>query len=48
MFGTDSPIAGLDTHSEYFELMRRLKLCLTAEEFKDVFFNNAVRLFSLK
>ncbi|MCK5684230.1 amidohydrolase family protein [bacterium] len=47
MFGTDAPIAGPDTYAEYFELMRRFKLCLTTEEFDNVFYRNALRVFSL-
>lgn len=48
LFGTDAPIAGPETYSEYQELIQRFKADLSEDEFEDVFCNNARRIFSIK
>lgn len=47
LFGTDSPIDGIDTYEKYLELIEGLKEKLPTEDFENVMFRNAVKLFNL-
>ncbi len=47
LFGTDSPIDGVDTYAKYTGLLDFLRAKLSAEEFELVTRGNAVRLFGI-
>lgn len=47
LFGTDSPIDGVDTYEKYEQLIETLKKKLTEEEYENVMFKNAIKLFGL-
>lgn len=47
LFGTDSPIDGIDTYAKYTEMLDFLKAGLSAAEFELVTHGNAERLFGI-
>jgi len=46
IFGTDSPIDGIDTYSKYSDLLTRLD-SIAPHDRENVLFNNSIRLFNL-
>lgn len=48
LFGTDAPIDGIDTITKYKEMLDTLKEELSKEEFENVTYKNAIRVFKLK
>jgi predicted TIM-barrel fold metal-dependent hydrolase len=47
IFGTDAPIDGVDTYKSYFDLIEILKTELSAVEYQNIMFKNAIKLFDL-
>ncbi|SCN25967.1 putative metal-dependent hydrolase of the TIM-barrel fold protein [Clostridium sp. N3C] len=47
LFGTDSPIDGINTYDKYLELMEGLKKKLPKKDYENVMFRNAIKLFKL-
>lgn len=47
LFGTDSPIDGVDTYEKYLGLLKGLKEKLPAKDYENVMYRNAIKLFKL-
>lgn len=48
LFGTDSPIDGIDTYEKYLELIEGLRKKLPTKDFENLMFHNAIKLFKLE